>query len=364
MQTGLSLVDLATKIEKLNKAKLDMIVDTGATKMVVDGAPKLMVPSQGSYPIRPLAHGQLATHLGIPTAYYDRMLTKAPELLADNVNKWLGDKPERRMVRTLEGEMRAFLSDRYMRVDNYDIAKVALPILLNTPGLTVKSCEITERRMYIQAVSTKIEREVKGSKRVGDIVQCGVVISNSEVGFGAVAVAELDYFLACLNGMISSKLLRAAHVGRQVEDNAALWAQDTMAADDKAMVLKVRDMITAAMDEGRFEARVNKMSTLTDAKMGKNVAAAVEVLGQRIGATQEETGSIMQALIEGGDLSAWGVVNAVTAQAHNAAISYDRAVEFEAIGGQLLELSRDAWTEVLDAEKAPVRRGRRELVAA
>jgi hypothetical protein len=42
------------------------------------------------------------------------------------------------------------------------------------------------------------------------------------------------------------------------------------------------------------------------------------------------------------------VLNAVTAQAHTAK-SYDRAVDFENAGGQLLELSPKEWREVLVA---------------
>jgi len=214
----------------------------------------------------------------------------------------------------------------------------------------VVSCEITERRLYIQAVSPSLEAKINGSRRVGDIVQGGVIISNSEVGCGAASVADMDYFLACLNGMISGKAFRTYHVGKNIEDNSALWADDTVAADDKAVMLKLRDMIRAAFDGKRFRERVEKMEGLTQIEVSGNPVSAVEVLSQRIGATDAEAGSILRSLIEGGDLSAWGMVNAVTAQAHKAS-SYDRAVEFEAAGGSLLDLSRSEWTEVLESEK-------------
>jgi hypothetical protein len=42
------------------------------------------------------------------------------------------------------------------------------------------------------------------------------------------------------------------------------------------------------------------------------------------------------------------LVNAVTAQAHTVA-SYDRGVEFERIGGSLIDLEPSAWREVLEA---------------
>ena len=50
---------------------------------------------------------------------------------------------------------------------------------------------------------------------VGDRVQAGVMISNSEVGLGAVTVQPLVYTLACTNGMVVNSLGdRKTHVGR------------------------------------------------------------------------------------------------------------------------------------------------------
>lgn len=62
------------------------------------------------------AHGQIAQRLDIPAKYYNRMRSEAPALLAANVNNWFQEQPERRMIRTLDGKARAFLSDRYRRV--------------------------------------------------------------------------------------------------------------------------------------------------------------------------------------------------------------------------------------------------------
>ena len=366
MLKGLSLTELAKRIEELSTQKQDFIATTGAqAQMVVSQNKPLMVVNDGAktlgeFPILGSAHGQIGARTNIPAVYYNRMLAEQPALLATNVNHWFNANPEPRMVRVLKGNNRAFLSNKYQRVENEEIAQVALPLLLQS-GMQIVSCEVTERRMYIQAISKNLEAKVEGSRRVGDIVHGGVVISNSEIGQGAVNVSEFDYYLACLNGLISGKLMNASHVGRKIEDNADLWADDTREADDKAMILKVRDMVTAALDKARFAARVERMSNLTQVKIGANVQAAVEVLGTKIGATVEETGGILKALIEGGDLSAWGVVNAVTAQAHTA-LTYDRAVDFELAGGQLLDLQPAEWSQVLGAEKAPVRRRRKTVV--
>jgi Domain of unknown function (DUF932) len=346
MMKGLTLSQLAAKIEGNRALKQDFITSTDALSMAVmeDHKPVLAVPGQGTFPLLPLAHDQIGGRLGIPSKYYDRMLKEEPRLLVSNVNTWFSKTPEKRMVRTLGGDVRAFLSNRYQRVENEEIANVALPILADIPDVKIVSSEITERRMYIQAVAPRVQGEVKR----GDVIQAGVVISNSEVGCGSVSVAAMDWRLICLNGAIAADKFRAYHVGRRIEDNAELWASDTLKADDRAVLLKVRDMVKAAVDATRFQARLEKMADLTTVQVTGDPAKAVEVLANKIGVTEMERGGILRSLIEGGDLSAWGLLNAVTAQAHTAH-TYDRAVEFEAAGGQLIELPRNQWKEVLEA---------------
>jgi hypothetical protein len=272
------------------------------------------------------------------------MLAEAPDLLATNVNAWHRLNPKRRMVRTLGGDMRALLSNRYQRIENEDIAKVALPVLAELPGVKIVSSEITERRMYIHFVVPTIEGEVKK----GDVVQAGGIISNSEVGCGSVAVACLVWRLVCLNGMKTGDTLRRSHVGREIEDTDQLWADDTREAEDRSILLKVRDMVKAAVDRTRFEASIAKMQGLTQGKITGDPSRVVEVLAQRVGATETESAGFLRSLIEGADLSAWGLVNAVTAQSHTAK-SYDRAVELESAGGALLDLAPTEWRTLLAA---------------
>lgn len=345
MQTGINLVELAQKIETQKAAKKDYVSDTEALMMQSDGN-TLFIEEHGQFGINKTAHDQIAGRLNIPRAYYDRMRTEAPDLLSVNVNRWFSTKSERRMVRTLDGNVRAFLSDRYQRIDNHEIAEVALPVLMNLPEVKIVSSEITEHRMYIQAVTPRTTMDVKK----GDAVQAGVIISNSEIGAGAVSVSPLVYRLVCLNGMVmADQKYRAYHVGRKVEDNEALWADDTRRADDRAVLLKVRDMIAAAVDAVRFRENVEKMAGLTAIEVKKDAAKAVELLSEKVGANEGERASILTALIKGGDLSAWGMINAVTAQAHSPELSYDRAVEFETAGGQLLNLPQTEWRRILEA---------------
>ncbi len=352
MQTGINLQELASRIEAHKAMKIDMVADSRTTHMRVDeeGVTSLEAENHGNYPILPVAANQIAERLNIPAKYYTRMAQEAPQLLANNVNEWLGRSEDSRMLRTLGGDLRAYLSDRYLRIENERIAEVALPIFMEMPDVTIVSCELTDKRMYIQVVFNNLVDEVRGGVVANDIVKAGVIIQNSEVGLGGYNIFPLIMREWCTNGcVINDGAMRKRHLGGRQDDGLLVsFGDDTKAAQDEALMLEARDTILACTDEATFAMRVNSMSGLTEKKVTGDPVKAVEVLTQKVGASKEEAAGILRALIEGGDLSAWGVVNAVTRQAHDSA-SYDRAVEFETVGGKLLDMKPKEWSTILEA---------------
>lgn len=343
MKTGKTLSELAAEIERQRHEKKDYVADTPAITMGDDAT--LAIKGNGAaMHVKPTAHRQIAERIGIPAKYYERMKAEAPALLAHNVNHWLQNNPERRMIRTLDGDVRAFLSDRYQRIDNYDVANVALPVLNDVGGIKVVSTEITDSRLYIKATTSNVVAEVK-SRRVGDLVEAGVMITNSEVGLGAINIKPFANFLICLNGMVRDKAtLRAAHVGRRVEGDeiAALLTDNTKRLEDLAVLSKVRDVIRSAFDETRFRQWIDTIEETTKQQIGGDVPKVVEALAEHYTLDQSERSSVLRHLISGGDLSRYGLVNAVTRTAEDAG-SYDRATELETIGGNLIELPERDW---------------------
>ncbi len=345
MKSGKSLVELAQAIERQRGGKRDFIADTRHLRMQpTDRGPALIVEERG-YPMTPIAHQQLGERVGIPAKYYERMRSDAPELLARNVNHWFARQPERRMIRTLGGDARAFLSDRYQRIDNAHVAEVTLPVLADTPGIEIVSTEITEKRMYIKAITPRITGEV----RVGDQVQAGVMITNSEVGLGAITVAPLLYRLVCLNGMVvEDNRFRKHHVGTKAHDDAAIYellSDETRRSCDNVILMKVRDVVRAALDETVFRRTIQRLQDAASDRIEGNPAQAVELLSDKLNLTEAEEGSMLRYLIEGGDLSRYGVIQAVTRLAQDPD-DYDRATELERAGGRILSLDRSQWHEI------------------
>jgi hypothetical protein len=352
MKAGRSLVELATELERQVTSRKDYLAPTTALSVVPHEQRGLsMLGLNGDeFPIKPYAHRQIATELEIPQRYYDRMQAASPELLATNVNHWLRAEPRKRMVRTLDREVRAFLSDRYRPLDNVDLAEVAFPIL-NTRGATIRSCELTETRLYIKATLATLSAEVRGSRQRGDVVEAGVVISNSEIGAGSVRVEPMVFRLMCLNGAIAGTTMRKYHIGRGEGDDQVreVLTSEARRADDKAFWLKARDVIASAFDRDIFNALVAKMEDATQhAIVSNKLETVVEVTTKTLGIVERQ-GSVLRHLIDGGDLSKWGLMNAITAAAQDEDLDYDAATEMERAGAKVLELSQPDWKKIAEA---------------
>jgi hypothetical protein len=348
MKTSLSLVQLAQQIETESNSKRDLVADTGA--MQFDQQMSILRVGDGTdtFTVSDHAHQQIATRLKIPTRFYDRMRTDYPAQLSDTVNTILHNEPERRMVRTLGNHARAFLSDRYKRIDHDLIAEATLSALSTvSTQIEPASFAITDKRLYMKILFPKIEGEV----RKGDLVQAGFVVSNSEIGMGSAVIQPLIYRLVCTNGMTMpiSGLgsMKKRHLGARIIDcpDFVIRSNDSIQADRLQISYQIRDIIQALADGSAFERILSTMQQSANGPMASKPLEAVQTLAKQFALSDNEQESMLSNLIRNGDLSQWGFLNAVTEIANNHE-SYDRATELESIGGQILTLSPKQWETV------------------
>jgi hypothetical protein len=258
MKTGRTLVELVQELQDQQKSKRDFHASIKSLNMMPSG--EFQLDTTNGLEIMPAtgyAHAQMASKLSIPKVYYDRMMKQSPDLLAENVNHWLDERQdETSLIRTLRGQMRAFLSSRYRIVDNHDILAMVLPELSEMgSGIKIASCQVTDERMYLKVINTDIEAAIA----VGDPVQAGFILSNGEIGNSSISVEPFIMRLVCTNGLIlKDKKQRKNHAGRSAENND-LYAIDTIQAIDDAFKLKVRDLVRNAISISTFQNAVGDM---------------------------------------------------------------------------------------------------------
>lgn len=363
MKTGRNLMELAAEITRRADAKQDYVVDTKNIEMEPAGnSVALKFGAIVPVKVNEIAHGQIAEHTDIPRKYYDKMLAEKPELLANNVNAWFHKYPAKRMVRTLDKGARAFLSDKFrIDMENEDFAEAVLPVIQDL-GLEIMSSEITDRRLYIKAVDRKVVRELaKTGAKFGDgghtivrVTSPAITISNSEVGLGALSIQGGVYDAFCSNlGSFGERSMRQAHVGgRHTIEEGELYAMlsdKSRRLDAAALWSKVRDVVRGVFDKAKFDALIDKIEGTQAEKIeSSDVVQVVQKINKRIGLNETEGKSMLKHLIEGGDLSRFGVYNAVTRMSQEVE-SYDRATELERVGAQVIELPRKEWQVLAEA---------------
>ena len=360
MKSELSLVELAQELERQQHAKRDYlatetaleartVTDDGGTHEVV-----LDIDKVGEHALTTHAHGQIGTHLGIPKRYYTRMLQEAPDLLCTNLNHWLHQHENtQRVVRTLDGSVRGFLSNSYRSLDHFAFAEAALQEIHQVGDVQVESSAITDTRMYIKAVSSRMEGEV----RKGDIVRWGVSLSNSEVGAGKLRIDPLVYRLWCTNGAVAREHVGTysrRHVGSKVLSNldvSELLSDEAREADNKAFWLATRDIIKGIFDWDTFQTVLETWRAAATREIKVDVPKVVQVTLKHHKLPDTMHGGILNHLIRDGDLSQYGLGNSLTRYSQDLD-SYETATQLEEVGAEVMAMDERSWSGLVDLAKA------------
>ncbi len=346
---------LATEIIRQSQCKEDYIVNANRLCMECFGDDIFLrvLDEAGNDRIEPLdigpnAHRQIGTHLSIPAKYYWKMLEEYPQLLADNVNAWLKRSEAQRMLRVLDGSARALLSNRYLRMDHFPITQAIVPIIGEMAEVRFESCQITDNRMYIKVVNPLLQAEVAP----GDVVQAGLMISNSEVGLGSVSVQPLIYRVRSGTGIfVNDSGTKRNHVGRTnfAEIHFQLRGTESALSDDHAFLETIQSSVRSAADEERFQQVVSMMRQAREAPINtENLPNVLKQTGRDFGITESEQSGVMDQLMASEDMTQFGLANAVSR--HSQAVdSYDRATDLEGISYNIMAMPQRQWNKINQA---------------
>lgn len=391
-----SLADLAALLTDQHTRKLDMIVPAGKLRseqgvLVVEGAEPVIedqgvTPADGRYRPTTICDEGLADKLGIPVAYLKRLRQDRPDLFDANVNGWLhGDGREAvpqsenqalpdgrsfllRCFRGDDGEgvARAFLSDRFKIIDNLDVLTAALDGVKQTgTEIQVVGADLTERRMFVRiaapAISAlapklldgyrsptfgNIERVRQIAAREGQgyepgsepVVFAGFELSNSETGDGSFLITPRLVVQICMNGLkVTADALKAIHLGGRQEEGIVRWSAETQQKQLELVTAQARDAVATFLDVDYVSLVLDRISD----KAATPVAGAQEVVQtvcKTLRFSEEQTAGILDHFIQGGQMTAGGVMQAVTSYAQ-VEPDAEQAAAMEGAALQALELA-------------------------
>ena len=312
MKQGKTLKALAAELKRQHDNKKDFIVNTRNLQIQTNskGESKLTFTFNNksiTFDVNDNAHQQIATKLNIPVRYYQKMQLESPQLLDQTVNDSFKKLAENRMLRTLDGIVRAFLSDRYRRIDNLEICTVIYPFIESTKFLSVESAEVTDSHLYLKVINKKFKAEI--SK--GNIIHAGFVISNSEVGEGCLKVEPLIFNSFSKNALIFKDCLhKTNHIGRQFKSSISC----EIPADERNFNANIfaklqKDIQAAITDSETFDTIVQLLKQSKQIPLQKDIVKGVESLAVDFTLSPNERGDILRQLLISEDHSRYGLYN-------------------------------------------------------
>ena len=323
----------------------------------------------GIYELNDIALTGIGAKLDIPLPYLRRMAgLREPadanlRLLDNNINSWLERDDRRFLIRLLrdqpspdQGTARAFLSDKYLRLNNLDVLLAAIDGI-NKAGVAVQvaSCDLTSRRMYVRFVSPEVQvmapallrnyRSPFDGRRGSDlpIISAGFLLTNSETGYGRYMLAPYIRVEVCKNGQtVDHAKIGRTHIGPKVTDDDGIIApsQRTIARMLDLIKEQTTDAVRAYLDVDFLTRIVHDLERAAGVSVPKP-QNTIKIVSQRLRYTKQQQDDILAHFIQGADLTAGGVMQAVTSVARSIPDA-DTAFAMESTATRALRLAASA----------------------
>ena len=328
----------------------DLIVKDGDTQLSEDG----VTVRDARYIASDVFEGGVADKLGVPVKFLRGLRTSGRFDLYDQlVNGLLHGKSVRRatgvevihpedprnfMIRTYRadddtdapGLARALLSDKYGVVDNLDFTMAILDGIREA-GVELSadnfSADVSDRRMFLRVsapeIATLAPDLLRGYRSpyggaTGDenpTVFAGFVASNSEVGAGARSITPRLVVQVCSNGMqMTRDVMRAIHLGSRREEGQIDWSQDTLDKELDLVRAQTRDAVKKFLNVDYMRSAIAQLTEAAGIAITRPTDT-LEHVGKQLRWSQEQQDSILGHFVKGGQLTAGGVLQAVTAYA-------------------------------------------------
>jgi hypothetical protein len=321
--------------------RLSYKAERGGIQVVYgDGTPQ-QGPDNRVVPGRERVHrhalGQIANAYGVPVTYLNKLHgeERMHDLLGIILTHHAHLDPQRRLVRSVNGEARGFLSDKYKRIDPRPVLAMFIRACQQF-GAVPFSSYVGETKFELKAILQRVFEPVEG-----EVLSFGVSYKASSFGAGA---EELSLFIDriwCTNLCAIQTPLRKVHIGTRIEEGID-YTRETVDAETRALALMVRDVTTSQL---RPE-RINMLcDAVRDADAKKLSGLEVEKFLKKnlsVGEADEVTNLYArEADIEvlPRKESAWRLSNAISWFAQtNEKVDGERRLELEALAGELVPL--------------------------
>jgi hypothetical protein len=183
------------------------------------------------------------------------------------------------LVRTLNGEVRGFLSDSYRRLDSRPIIEAFVTGVQRLGALPYKGI-VSDTKVAIQAILPDVFEAIPG-----EVIAFVLSLENSDFGNGALSLRVGALRIWCDNLAVFEENMRQIHLGRRLDENV-VFSQKTYLLDTKTTVSALGDIIGVQLNREGLKRRMELLAVT--AQRAVEPQAAMKLLKDSLGVGQAQ----------------------------------------------------------------------------
>src|SRR6516164_1280196 len=206
---------------------------------------------------------QMAQTTDMPVKFIDSLQSVSEpwgrQLLAHSLQTVFNQRFQKKhyLLRSLQQEVRGFLSDSYRRIDSRPIVE-AFATAVQEKGALPYEGYVTDTKIAIQAIMPEVYEPVPGA-----VVAFGLSLENSDFGNGALSLRAYLLRIWCTNLAITQEDMRQVHLGKRL-DESMVYSQWTYELDAQTTVSALRDVIQKQLNAGQLQQHMELIRRAND----------------------------------------------------------------------------------------------------
>lgn len=318
----------------VNNKALNFRVEMSALKVQLGGKTEVVEGFHRN------ALAQAAERVGMPLVYIDKLMTKGDwgrELVAENLNElYHNSEAARYLTRSVNGEVRGFLSNAYRRMDSRPILEAFVGAAQKVGAIPVDGYAL-DTKVMLKAVLPMIFEPVPH-----EVMLFGVAFETSDFGNGKLSIRSFVDRLWCTNRAISTDDLAKVHIGGRLTEDMDL-SHHTYELDTKTMASAAKDVVRKSLGAGNVNLFLEGIKRANEQKIeGRAISDFLKA--QKL--TKVEQEKVIEAfnspeveMLPAG-MTTWRMSNAISWIANTQVEDEERKIDLMKIAGTAIDFKR------------------------
>lgn len=328
--------------------------DAIATGEALEFAPRdgsglsLSLRNQPSRDLHPHALRQAAYKAGVPGAFITDLASAVEpwrrDMAADILNRHFHESQaverdslpgKRFLVRAVQNQSRAILSDRFRRLDSRPLVETFAKGCASIGAVPVDGV-VSDLRLALKAFLPIVFEPIPG-----EVMCLGIEWGNSDFGTAKHSLRAYILRLTCLNGATMEDSLAQVHLGGRLADNVE-FSEKTYQLDTATQASAMGDLIQNVLGPKHVDLLLATIKSAGEKQINwKGAKSAIEkrLLKSELQLVQDAFESQDVINLPAGN-SVWRMSNAISWIAGKT-VDQDRSLELQRLAGEVLNGKRD-----------------------